>query len=325
MSKGKLSIGVMIATLVAVMALFFLPSPPRQSVTIATITPGATQVACMLEGVAISGQQQLMIAPSAGRIDKVYVQSGDKVTAGQLLARMDTRLEERALAQLDQQWHGWRRRADDAGDSGLNLLSGFAEQRAGLIAAIECKQIRAAEDGTVENVHVTEGMYLSEAGMIGSLVGQQPKVTAFWMAQQGQTPAPGMTAWWCAQDGTYLEPLVLESVGAPVMQENALVYLLSFTSVMGESSIITGGDEAPVCLLLEQEAAPAVAPIEAVDEDGFLWLLRDGAAVPVPANGQPYDDGFLQVQPELLGQQVILWPDRLSLQEGLGIKHLEGM
>lgn len=328
MSKANLSIGVMIATLVAVMALFFWPQAEGLRLTIATIVPGGSQAPRMLEGTAIAGEQQLIIAPTVGRIDKVYVKSGDRVQAGQLLARMDTQLEENALLQMDQQWYRWSSLAElshGTDGTGLDLATNLIQQRAQLVAAIECKQIRAATDGIIENMHVVEGTYLSEPGMIGSLVGQQPKVTALWMAQQGQAPAPGMEAWWCASDGERIELLVLESVGAPVAQNNAVVYPLIFASLMGESSSINSGDTAPVCLLMNQQAVPAVAPVEAIDENGRLWLLRDGAAFPVLANGQSIDGDCIQVQPELLGEQVILRPDDLSLQEGMAIRQSEGM
>lgn len=325
MSKANLSIGVMIVTMVAVMTLFFLPLPDSPTITVATIVSGASQRSCMLEGMAMAGQEQWIIAQLDGIVDEVYVQSGDRVQAGQLLLRMDTHMEETTLAMLDQQLHDLSQltRSSDLME-GVNLSAGLLEQRMQLVAAIERKQIRAGGDGIVENIYVMKGDYVSAAGIVGCLAGQETKVTAAWTAQQGKAPSPGMRGWWCSADGQWLEPLTLESVGAPVTENNTVVYPLVFRCAR-ETIAVTDGEQAPVCLLVDQDVAHAVVPVEAEDQNGFLWLLRNGAVYPVKADGAPQADNTLQVQSELLGQQVVLWPDRLSLQEGMEVRYAEGM
>ena len=71
MSKANLSICVMIATMVVVMTLFFLPMPVSQTVEVTTVRPGVLQMTYMLEGEAVRGDQQMIVSPVAGIVEKI--------------------------------------------------------------------------------------------------------------------------------------------------------------------------------------------------------------------------------------------------------------
>lgn len=329
MSKTNLSIGVMIATAVAVMALFFFPHPEAPRVAVTTVRPGSLQKVAMLQGQSIQGEQIPVVAPLAGKVAQVYVKSGERVQAGQLLVRLDAQMEEQALALLDQQIYqlGYRfsQLMEPQDSANLTLLTSLAEQRTALVTAIQCKQIRASSEGISENLYVKAGDYLNEAGLIGNLCGSERKVIAYWPLLQGQPPFPGMMAWWCTQEGIREEPLILESVGAPVEQKQTLTYPLVFRSMLGEHTKILQGEGAPVCLILQEEQVEAMVPMEALDSNQQLWVVRNGQTAPVPAMVRQHNDEFVQVADELAGEQVVLQPDELLLEDGMVMRVAEGM
>ncbi|MBE5793970.1 MAG: biotin/lipoyl-binding protein [Clostridiales bacterium] len=331
MSKANLSIGVMIATVVAVMALFFLPCPTAPRLTVATVRSGLLEKVCMLQGRSVKGEQIPVVSPVMGKVAQIYVRSGDKVSAGQLLLRLDAGMEEQALSILEGQLHQLQSNlsrvlaSDIFSKASMLPLNDLAEQKFALAAAIECKQIRAIADGTVENFYVKSGDLVGEYDMIGTLWGTEQKVVAYWTAQQGQPPVPGMQAWWCDGNGMRQEMLILESVGVPIEQNQMLVYPLFFHSMLGSQTMITQDDTAPVCLVLQDVSAKAIVPVEALDRHEQLWVLQDGYVKPVPAQLGQSDHEVLQVQDELSGKQVILNPDDLPLMNGMAIRMPEGM
>ena len=136
------------------------------------------------------------------------------------------------------------------------------------------KQIRAAYDGRIENLYVREGDYLLESGLAGTLSGRETSVSAVWLSQNGTVPVPGMSAWWCDSYGNRLEPLVLESVGAPVMQNMLQAYPLVFACLSDEPSNIVVGEKAPVCLVVDEQTVKASISVEALDENQQLWLIH---------------------------------------------------
>ncbi|MBP3648259.1 MAG: efflux RND transporter periplasmic adaptor subunit [Clostridia bacterium] len=330
MSKTNVSIGVMIATFIAVMALFFWPDSSVPKLKVAIVCPGALQRECMLQGTAIEGEQVPIVTPFGGRVAQVYAKSGEYVQQGQLLIRLDSQLEEDALAQLEIQQHQLKSQLsqwiDPAFENGSQfaLLTELSKQRDSIVAAIEYKQIRATSTGKLENLYIKADDYLSEAGLIGNLSTGGNKVMASWIAQQGQPPLPGLQAWWCKTDGTKLESMILERVGVPTEHNNQLIYPLTFRST-GLPSNITPGETAPVCLLLEAVQVNAMVPVEAIDSNGQVWVLRNGYAEPVSVEYGQHNDAFLQVQNELIGETVLLNPDELPLRKGMLIRRSEGL
>ena len=329
MSRTKLSLGVMIATLLAVVTLFFLPAPQAMVLQTTRVRPGNIQKTCMLDGEATYRNRQPLIAPVSGQVEKIYVESGQWVEKGQLLLRMSTAEEEMALSQLAKQQYQLQNSLSTVTGqqpwSAADLMAYLTNQKQSLLSSIALKQIRANCDGRIENLYVKSGDYLSAAGLMGTISEREMTVSAAWISHQGATPVPGMNAWWCDSYGNKLEPLLLISVGAPTLQSNQQIYPLVFSCLQKENSQIRIGEKAPVCLLLEETAADAVVGRNAMDENQQLWLVRKGTVEPFKVSPDSYGNNEIQLPDEMAGSLVVLMPDRYHLYEGMKLNRSEGL
>lgn len=326
MSKAKLSLCVMTATLVAVMTLFFLPEPEAQVVQTTLVQQRVIRKTCMLDGEATYGQRQPLIAPVSGQVEQVYVNSGQWVKKDQLLLRMSTEMEEKMLTQLQMQQQQLEKqlmRMSGQQISDTDLLMNLVNQQQSLLSSIAMKQIRAAGDGRIENMYVKAGDYLSAAGVAGIVSGKEQKVTAMWIEQDGAMPSPGMCAWWCDSYGNKLEPLILESVGTPELQNGVPVYPLVFSCVLGEESQIKIGEKSPVCMTMKEETITATVSMRAMDDQQRLWVVDQDSVRPVRVNWKVCGDQQLQLPTEFNGCAVVLDPDQLDLYDGMKLKRSE--
>lgn len=327
MSKASLSLGVMIATTVAVMTLFFLPLPVMQRIETATVQPGVLQQTCMLEGRVVQGEQWPVLAPVAGRVAQTYVSSGDEIRKGQLLIRMDTQAEERALAEVEKQLllmkEGLSVLSTLPGMEKLNDIISVHQQKQALLTAIAGKCIRSDAEGTVENLYVSAGDLLPSGAVIGVVCSDEPRIAASMRETDGMSPLPGMAAWWCDENGTGLEPLVLESVGSPVVENGGVIYQLVFRKT--DRKYASVNQKAPVRMILKNTPAAAVVPVEAIDRLSQIWLVKEGKAQPVKLGNLQSDDEHVLVDEQFLGMQVILNPDQLELYEGMQVRVEEGL
>lgn len=329
MSKTKLSLGVMIATLLAVVTLFFWPVQQATVLKTTRVKPGNMQQTCMLDGQATYSNRQPLVAPVSGQVEKIYVESGQWVEKGQLLLRMSTIEEEIALSQLQKQQYQLQNRLSNVTGqqawSSADLLVYLTSQKQSLLSSIAVKQIRASCDGRIENLYVKPGDYLSVAGLIGTISDREITVSTPWISHQGETPVPGMSAWWCDSYGNKLEPLLLKSIGAPILQNNQQVYPLTFSCLMEGKSQIRIGEKAPVCLLLEETAVGAIVEMDALDANQQLWLVRQGTVQPVKVDLDSRKTDQIQLPDELAGSVVVLMPDRYNLFEGMKLNCPEGL
>lgn len=329
MSKASLSLGVMIATLLAMVALFFLPKPQAQIISTTTVKPGIVQKTCMLDGEADFGHRQPLISPLSGQVEQVYVKSGQWVEKGQLLFRLSTAMEETALQQLQSQQY--QLAYELTGITGqlpwstADLLSNINSQQQSLLTAIAMKQIRAERDGMVENLYVQTGDYITASGAAGTISGREMTVSSVWFSQDGAPPVPGMNAWWCDAYGNKLEPLILETVEAPVLQNTIQMYPLIFSSVWGSESKIKMGEKAPVCLVLEEQTVSAAVAAEALDDQQQVWIVQNDRVRPVKVDGATSVNDSLQLPDEMAGNKVVLNPDQLDLQDGMKLNLSEDM
>ncbi|MBR2923951.1 MAG: biotin/lipoyl-binding protein [Clostridia bacterium] len=329
MSKTSLSLCVMIATLLAVVALFFLPKPQAQIISTTTVKPGMVQKTCMLDGEAGFGDRQPLISPLSGQVEQVYVKSGQLVEKGQLLFRLSTAMEELALQQLQyQQYQLENYLGGIVGQlpwTSADLLANVNSQQQTLLSTIATKQIRADCDGRIENLYVQVGEYVAASSVAGSISGKEMTISSVWFSQDGAPPVPGMNAWWCDAYGNQLEPLILESVGAPTLQNTIQIYPLVFSCVWGNESKIRVGEKAPVCLVLEEQAANAVVTAEALDDQQQVWVVQNDSVKPVKVAWADCEDNALQLPDEWAGSKVVLNPDQLDLQEGMKLNLSEGL
>ena len=314
MSKAKASICVMIATMVTVMTLFFLPKPSRQIFMTTRVSTDSLPVTCMLEGQAVYSGQQILLAPVSGRIARCHVQPGDHVQAGELILRLDSQADEEALAVLESSFYQLEQ-ATDALRGALpatDLWMSRQQQRATLVASIKMKQIRSDAAGIVENLYVQPGDYVAAGTPLGRFREEKISVSAIWTDDGTGTPAAGMRAYWCADDGTPQYPMTLESVA---LNNEVNGYILTFSFDAVGSEIPEQGEKAPVLLTLKELPSAPLIPLDALDDQGQIWIVEDGRIFPLMAATGIADRNSIQVSNLKPGTQIILQPDQNVLME----------
>ena len=184
MQKTRASLLVIAATALTVATLFLLPFTPKAAVRTAVVERGAFIRSTLLEGVIGYAQEQPLLALQPGRIARVHVQQGQRVSAGELLVSMDTEAQEQELAAVTRMLYEQQEAAAAFGQAGEaafaaaeSTLEGQKRQ-AELRAAIASGQIRAAADGVVGAIYTSEGEYAGEMSLLGTVHGEELSVIA---------------------------------------------------------------------------------------------------------------------------------------------------
>lgn len=327
MSRTKASFCVITATIITVMALFFSPNPAPPTLRTAAIRRASLQQTCMLQASVINADTQYLAAPFSGFVEHVYVEVGDNITQDELLIQLDTAAEQQALARLQNQ----RYQVDSYMEAFASaLLPAVTEQLLNwgstgeqLLAVMKAKQIRASASGFVSNLFVQPGQYVTQGMLLGETCGRDRCVTALWTGDPYQMPRPGMEAWWCRDDGTRVGRLQLESVN--VVSETPQLSLQLVFGLADREQLPDTGSKVPVQLVLDTQPDAALVPLEAVADDGSIYLIRDGRVYRERIAYGKSNNEFIQVPETLIGLRVLLEPGRASSIEGGSVKGTEAM
>ena len=118
---------LLLSILVAGTALMW-PAEEKILVETATVQSGELVQSRLLTGVVQKEQKQYIISPKSGLISSVYVSSGQAVEAGQMLLRMDTSAEEKALSRLYLMRFEKANAVGELADQALALMSGAEDE-----------------------------------------------------------------------------------------------------------------------------------------------------------------------------------------------------
>ncbi|MBR4067890.1 MAG: biotin/lipoyl-binding protein [Clostridia bacterium] len=329
MNRTKASLCVITATIVTVVALFFVSHPEPCLLRTAVITRAPLQQTCMLQGSVTYADVRCLLASSAGCVEDIYVRVGDAVSRGAMLLRLDASAEQQALSQLRAQRYHVRTFMDAAlfDASLMSTAAGYFTESesagAQLLALIESKQIRASDDGIVNNLYVRPGQYVTPGMLLGETRGTEVCLSALWTGDRRCVPKPGMEAYWCGSDGNPAGRLVVESVGI-VTETPQLMMQLCF-SFIGDTALPRAGDSVPVQLVLDTLPETALLPLEAIDRNGKIWLVRDGRLLCETVSYGYGNNEYIQVPEAFSGERVVLEPDQLSVANGICVRNAEAM
>ena len=313
---AKASLGVIAATAVTVLTLFLLPFTPRLAVYTAEVQRGDLVRSDLLEGLVAYREQFPVLGAQAGRLSAVHVQAGQRVQAGQLLFALDTTMEEQALATLTALRYT-QEQALAAYDGAVQALAGnaleWAEKESALRQSIAAKQLRAAGDGLVEAVYVSEGDYVAAGALLGMVRSEEKCVMA--VCPAGRGAQPGATALITVGNDAPV-PARLVSVSAPDTAEGNAQRLCFFpVGEWGEA-----GQRVTVELIRTVERNVPLAPLEAFDSMDRLWVVENGVAAPLSADTARRNSEYVRVPESLLGAKVVLTPEGSGLTPGRAVK-----
>ena len=267
---------VLAAALTAVLPSLRMSSVPTETparVRLAQVEYGDIEQLAVARGAVRYEQEYAAIAPVTGIVAEVYVEPGDRVTAGQPLLRLDASAEEAALAaaysaqaEITAEASAW----PDGLPVSFLQDSTMAETQARLAAMT----LRAAADGQV--VDVTTGQY---AGILAGssavlLCGGQQEIICDVAACDAADLRKGMRAQASANGCTPCTATVTR-IGA--VRTDALTgQSVCEVALRPDSDLpLPIGAAVDVSISLYGRENAATLPVTALTEDGCIWVVSD--------------------------------------------------
>lgn len=218
--------------------------------------------------VRVEGRAELF-ALAAGTVEAIEVSPGDRVTAGQLLLRLDAARERadwrRVLSEFEARLAA--RLRDPTDEAARTALSSLRAELERAWARLEERRVRAPHDALVRDVRVATGRRVDEAQLLVTLDAPSPRFRVVALLPGASRPhlRPGM-------------PMRVELVGQPGASQ--------WVEVAEVGDAVLGPSEAR--RLLGPEVADAVQldgpvvvvranlPSEALTVGGRSWAYHDG-------------------------------------------------
>jgi len=251
-------------------------------VTVATRTSVAETVTLYFqaEGQALPDRDTLLRAEVSGDVAEVFVEKGDDVTEGQVVARLssdsleaDLRRAEQDLIRIQQDFET----EEALSDRGLRTASQLSQAtaalngaQAALVAAqsaLDGVEILAPFAGRIETLSLDEGEFVSAGSDVGRIVDNQPLTVAIQVPQQAlnrlTTGLPASVSFITGEtrDGT------VSFVGTSAASETRT--FLSEIEVPNEGGVIPAGISAEIRIPTGETQAHFISPsIVSLSPDG---------------------------------------------------------
>ncbi len=329
MPKTKASFYIIAATVCTVAVMFVLPITPKIPVSTTVIERGDLISTQSLEGLVGYRNEQVSIAPVAGQVVQVLAVEGQAVCRGEVLVRLDTSLEEQALARLEQTLSKQQEADASIGQASDTVQAVWLQNQLTLetqinelTLGIQGKTLRSPIDGVIEQVYVAQGAYVASLSPVLSVRSNQLELCAWQRVQESKVLQPGMRAV-VYSGGQQHAVATLSSFEAPFLESatGQMMQTLHFSIDQGEEWLQSRLGETVTIEVLERvDAGVALAPIAAVSKDNAIWVIREGKVIPLSVDPRYRDADYVQVADELVGEKVVLLPDGAGLHPGSLVK-----
>lgn len=311
--------------------------PPR-AVTTAAVEERALPNELVLTGSLVANRQSDLAANAPGRVLATHVERGQKVSAGDIVVRLDARIAkfsakaataQSKLAKQQLELAGLEcERADKLLASGSISRAEYdrtktscttgqeslsAAQSSAALAAVQAGDsiIKAPFDGIVGERFVEIGEYVQPSTRVVSVYSVDPIRVAIAVPEvevaqisQGQTVRFEVAA---LGDRTFEAEIKYVS---PALRETTRDLLVEAVAP-NKDALLHPGMFATVRITTGERKLPAVPETALVESDGrtLVWVVRDGRAVQQVVRPGPRADGFVGILAGLaVGDQVVLEP-----------------
>ena len=286
MNKTRASLWMLMAAGIAVTVLLVIPwvkgrtqaTEQPVSVKCCYVELGNIEQTIALKGVVRFENEYAALCPQSGYVSAVYVQPGEKVEKGQALFRMEDSLQARNMSSALQRQQHIALHTVPQELAVQSVMSGAAwelEQYVETaVLAMESLTVRAASDGIVQQLNVTNGGALA-AGSPGVLLsGEKQEIQAQAVLVDAQKLQPGMQARILYRDEVLCMASVL-SVGAAEAVNGQSVCEVRFCPA--EKIDLPLGSTVSVEVVLDGAENVPVLPVEALgSKDTVRWVAVDG-------------------------------------------------
>ena len=277
MRRVRTSIWLMVGTVISCVVLALLPSLRLSSVP--TETPAKVRTVCVERGdvrqtMHMRGhmryeQEYAVIAPVTGIAQEVYVEPGDRVTAGQALVRLDDAAQAAAASSA------YAAMAASAAQGTVSLPEEIEGLLSAQSSAMEALTLRAPADGMVLDVPVGQyGGMLAGSGAV-LMAGGSQQVTCIAAAQDAKALQKGMYAVISA-DGEPICGARIRRVGLPKPDSLTGQTVCEVLLVPDEAIDLPYGSAVETEITLREKLGGTIVPVTAVTEDGTVWVVSNG-------------------------------------------------
>jgi RND family efflux transporter MFP subunit len=156
---------------------------PTIPVKACTVKQDSFATSFTLNGTTVPYREVNISAENPGKLTKVFVKNGDRLRAGQVIASLDAavylaqlRSIESSIAKTEVDIERYTRLLSLGGATQMQLESVLLQhnslmaQKKEVLQQIDHMQIRSPFSGTIENVNVEKGSYVSYGSVIGTLI-----------------------------------------------------------------------------------------------------------------------------------------------------------
>jgi RND family efflux transporter MFP subunit len=204
------AIGVVVAVIIGWRAL--APAPPAPAPTnsapeVTVVVPGTSSIAEAVSApgsIAARRDASVGVQGEGGRVERVLVEPGQRVAAGQVLAVIDSRVQAQEIAQLEA---GVRRAEADARLAEANLQRAKSLVDKGFISRADIDQRTATRDGAIAAVGVARAQLTAARERAARLDVRAPAAGLVLArnVESGQVVGPGSGALFRIAEGGTLE------------------------------------------------------------------------------------------------------------------------
>lgn len=256
--QWKWVLGLLTLTIV-LCAILFVNRP----VTLASgvqVQVGQLRRSVGLSGTVAYAQETPVTAQSSGLLSALYVSSGERVTVGQALGRVEVQMQEISVSAALSQWQ----KADTTG----------------LASVLEQNVLRAPVSGVVDGITVVEHAPV-QAGMITMCIATgTPEILCPAVAADAEKLSCGQLAKITVGNEARGWAQVAEI--APVTTDSGTTYRVRME--MLEDLTLPLGSMVKAQITVEEHRQVPLLPLTALTERETVWWYHDGYCTEIPAN-----------------------------------------
>lgn len=317
MRKGNKAMLMVISSITIATLLLAWPYSTQTEVDTAVIQSGDLIQTVLLNGMVRHVQEQRYLNMRDGTISDIYVVPGQTIHKGDLLIKMETAEEEKALAKLYEakflQNKVLKEMTDSAADVIQNELA-LNEQETRLRTSVELSYLRAQADGVMSAVYVQKGQKIFGSTLMAISYAEGIQIVA--EVSGLKTFDIGSTA--VARNGSEEIALLLERISAAETNGKQLLVFEAIEEAQMQE--FHAGETVSIELTSDIQPEKALFPLSAIDSNEMVWFVEDQKVCQQKITFDEINREFAASDIKWVGKQVVLQPDCYDLQNGMEVR-----
>lgn len=269
-----LALGITAAAVVSMTALdAHQRGVPAARVKTCQVEMGSVEQVLALSGMLRYEMEYGAVSPVNGVVEQLYVKQGDMVRSGQPLFRLNGEVQAMAVSTVL------------AGQGSLPEmlpaeLGSVQLQEAS--AQLECLTVRAAADGIVQQVNISEHGGVMAGTVAVALSGGEQCIQCSVVLRDAEKLQEGMPAR-ILRDDELLTTARVKTIGPAQVSSTTGQTVCQVTLALTEAIDLPLGATVDAEVVLYGEEHVPVLPLQAVTESGTVWWVAEGRGYEIPA------------------------------------------